>query len=145
MIDFFKDSIAKHPEWNEFGFSFSDTNSYRDISDFYKEVADQGYKISYRNVSVDYIDSLVSEGKLYLFKIYNKDFSPYSKGRPNLHTMYWKALFSDANSEKRIYKLNGQAEVFYRKKSIPEDKRVIHPAKEPIAQRRNTDEKSLFD
>ena len=145
LIDFFKDSIAKHPEWNEFGFSFSDTNSYRDIGDFYKEVADQGYKISYRNVSADYIDSLVNEGKLYLFKIYNKDFSPYSKGRPNLHTMYWKALFSDANSENRIYKLNGQAEVFYRKKSIPEDKKVIHPAKEPIAQRRNTDEKSLFD
>lgn len=145
LIDYYKASIAKHPEWHEFGFSFSDTSTYRNIKEFYKEVADQGYKIRFRNVSVEYINSLVSEGKLYLFKIYNKDFSPYSKGRPNLHTMYWKALFSDENLEKIVYKLNGQAEVFYRKKSIPEDKRVIHPAKEPIAQRRNTDEKSLFD
>ncbi|MEE0553400.1 MAG: type V CRISPR-associated protein Cas12a/Cpf1, partial [Clostridia bacterium] len=145
LIDYYKASIAKHPEWHEFGFSFSDTSTYRNIKEFYKEVADQGYKIRFRNVSVEYINSLVSEGKLYLFKIYNKDFSPYSKGRPNLHTMYWKALFSDENLENIVYKLNGQAEVFYRKKSIPEDKRVIHPAKEPIAQRRNTDEKSLFD
>lgn len=145
LIDYYKASIAKYPGWHEFEFSFSDTSTYRNIKEFYKEVADQGYKIRFRNVSVEYINSLVSEGKLYLFKIYNKDFSPYSKGRPNLHTMYWKALFSDENLENIVYKLNGQAEVFYRKKSIPEDKRVIHPAKEPIAQRRNTDEKSLFD
>ena len=95
LIDYYKASIAKYPGWHEFGFSFSDTSTYRNIKEFYKEVADQGYKIRFRNVSVEYINSLVSEGKLYLFKIYNKDFSPYSKGRPNLHTMYWKALFSD--------------------------------------------------
>lgn len=82
LIDYYKASIAKHPEWHEFGFSFSDTSTYRNIKEFYKEVADQGYKIRFRNVSVEYINSLVSEGKLYLFKIYNKDFSPYSKGRP---------------------------------------------------------------
>jgi CRISPR-associated protein Cpf1 len=60
----------------------------------------------------------VAEGKLYLFQIYNKDFSPFSKGTPNMHTLYWKALFDEQNLANVVYKLNGQAEIFYRKKSI---------------------------
>jgi CRISPR-associated protein Cpf1 len=46
--------------------------------------------------------------------------------------MYWKALFDKENLKDVIYKLNGQAEIFYRKKSIEEDKKIIHKAKETI-------------
>ena len=35
-----------------------------------------------------------------------------------MHTMYWKALFSEENLANLVYKLNGQAEIFYRKESI---------------------------
>ena len=118
LIDFFKSSINKHEDWSKFGFHFSDTNTYEDLSGFYREVEQQGYKISFRNVSVDYIHSLIEEGKIYLFQIYNKDFSPYSKGTPNLHTLYWKMLFDERNLVDVVYKLNGQAEVFFRKSSI---------------------------
>lgn len=131
LIDFFKVSINKHEDWSKFGFNFSDTNTYEDLSGFYREVEQQGYKISFRNVSVDYINSLVDEGKIYLFQIYNKDFSPCSKGTPNLHTLYWKMLFDERNLADVVYKLNGQAEVFFRKSSINYE-RPTHPANQPI-------------
>lgn len=131
LIDFFKSSIEKHEDWSKFGFNFSDTHTYQDLSGFYREVEQQGYKISFRNVSVDYVDSLVEEGKIYLFQIYNKDFSPYSKGTPNLHTLYWKMLFDERNLKDVVYKLNGEAEVFYRESSIIVDK-PTHPANQSI-------------
>ena len=118
LIDFFKASIQKHEDWRNFGFNFSDTSTYEDLSGFYHEVEEQGYKLSFRNVSVEYINNLVDDGKLYLFQIYNKDFSPSSKGTPNMHTLYWKMLFDERNLADVVYKLNGQAEVFFRKKSI---------------------------
>ncbi len=147
LINFFKESISKHEDWKNFDFKFSDTNSYKDLSGFYREVEHQGYKITFQNVSEDYIDQLVSEGKLYLFKIHNKDFSDNSKGKPNLHTIYWKALFDESNLKNVIYKLNGQAEIFFRKKSIEEDKKIIHKAGDVI-QNKNPDAKkkeSVFD
>lgn len=124
LIDFFKASIEKHEDWRNFGFIFSDTLSYRDMSGFYREVEQQGYKVTFREMSETYINSLVEEGKIYLFRIYNKDFSPFSKGTPNMHTLYWKALFSEENLKDVIYKLNGEAEIFFRKKSVqyPEEK-----------------------
>ena len=146
LIDFFKASINKHKDWSKFGFKFSDTNTYEDLSGFYREVEQQGYNISFRNVSVDYINSLVEEGKIYLFQIYNKDFSPYSKGTPNLHTLYWKMLFDEKNLADVVYKLNGQAEVFYRKSSIICDK-PTHLAKQPIDNKNalNNKQQSVFE
>lgn len=145
LIDFYKHSIAVHEDWSKFDFHFSDTSSYRDISGFYKEVEQQGYKLTFRDVSVSYINRLVEEGKLYLFQIYNKDFSEYSKGTPNLHTLYWKMLFDPANLKNVVYKLNGEAEVFFRKKSL-DVSHPTHPKNEPIEKKNknNKGEKSLF-
>lgn len=140
LIDFFKESINKHEDWSKFGFHFSDTNSYEDLSGFYREVEQQGYKITFRNVSVDYINQLVDEGKIYLFQIYNKDFSPFSKGTPNMHTLYWRMLFDERNLADVVYKLNGEAEVFFRKHSIKVDK-PTHPANKPIANKNAQNEK----
>lgn len=109
----------------------SKINSYNSVGEFYSEINLYLYNISFRNVSADYIDSLVEEGKIYLFQIYNKDFSPFSKGTPNLHTLYWKMLFDKRNLSDVVYKLNGEAEVFYRESSI-EAKSPTHPANEPI-------------
>lgn len=146
LIDFFKRSIEKHEEWSGFNFKFSNTQTYQDISGFYREVEHQGYKIAFRDMDADYIDSLVENGQLYLFKIYNKDFSPYSKGIPNLHTIYWKMLFSEENLKNVVYKLNGQAEVFYRKRSIDEKDIIRHKANKPIKNKypRTEKETSIF-
>lgn len=125
LIDFFKASIAKHEDWKTFDFKFSPTSSYEDLSGFYREVQEQGYKVKFRNISAVFLDQLVEEGKLYLFQIYNKDFSSFSKGKPNLHTLYWNALFDERNLQSVVYKLNGKAEVFYRKKSLNYDEAVL--------------------
>lgn len=146
LIDFFKSSINKHEEWNKFGFKFSPTNTYDDLSGFYREVEQQGYKVSFRKISESYINQLVEEGQLYLFQIYNKDFSPYSKGTPNMHTLYWKALFDEHNLSDVVYKLNGQAEVFYRKSSL-KPQSPTHPANVPIDNKNclNNKKQSVFE
>ena len=146
MIDFYKASIAKHEDWKNFNFRFSPTETYNDISEFYKEVEEQGYKISFQTVSEDYIYNMVKEGKLYLFQIYNKDFSPYSKGKPNIHTIYWKMLFDERNLADAVYKLNGKAEVFFRKASLHYDK-PTHPAKTPLKNKNplTKNKESIFD
>ena len=141
LIDFFKHSINKHPDWSKFGFHFSDTETYEDISGFYREVEQQGYMLSSHPVSVSYINQMVDEGKLYLFRIWNKDFSEFSKGTPNLHTLYWKMLFDERNLADVVYKLNGQAEVFYRKASIKPGNRIVHQAHRPITNKNELNEK----
>lgn len=146
LIDFYKQSILKHEDWSKFGFQFSPTSSYQDINEFFNEVEQQGYGISFTKVSIEFIDQLVDEGKLYLFQIYNKDFSKYSKGTPNMHTLYWRALFDEKNLADVIYKLNGQSELFYRKKSL-ERNEPTHRAHEPIKNKNKNNPKSesVFD
>lgn len=131
LIDFFKKSLNKHEDWKNFGFKFSDTSTYTDMSGFYKEVENQGYKLSFKPIDAVYVDQLVDEGKIFLFQIYNKDFSGHSKGTPNMHTLYWKMLFDETNLGDVVYKLNGEAEVFFRKASIKVSS-PTHPANVPI-------------
>ena len=147
LIDFFKASIAKHEDWKQFNFQFSPTETYHYISGFYREVEHQGYKISFEKVSAKYIHQLVSAGKLFLFKIYNKDFSPHSKGRPSLHTLYWKAVFDKENLKDVVIKLNGEAEVFHRPASIPQKSKAVHQKNVPIYNKNpnNPSKQSRFD
>ena len=78
----------------------------------------QGYRIDWTYISEADINKLDEEGKIYLFQIYNKDFAENSTGKENLHTMYFKNIFSEENLKNIVIKLNGQAELFYRKASV---------------------------
>ena len=140
FIDYFKGSIEKHDDWSQFGFKFSPTESYNDISEFYREISDQGYSVSFNKISKSYVDELVDNGYIYLFQIYNKDFSKYSKGTPNLHTLYFKMLFDERNLSNVVYKLNGEAEMFYREASIGDKEKITHYANQPI-ENKNPDNK----
>ena len=148
LINYYKDSITRHLDWSVFGFDFSETDQYTQMNDFYREVDEQSYLLQFKKISQQWVDDMVESGKLYLFQIYNKDFSPYSKGIPNLHTIYWKLLFDARNLVDVVYKLNGQAEVFYRKASINVSDVTVHPKNVPI-DKKNPEaaercEKSLF-
>lgn len=145
IIEFYKRSLEIHPDWNEFGFKFKESGEYNDIAEFYNDVANQGYKINFVNISKKYVNNLVEKGELYLFEIYSKDFSKYSKGNQNLHTMYFKMLFDKNNLKDVVYKLNGGCEMFYRKASIKKDK-PTHPANEPIKNKnvQNPKKESIF-
>jgi len=138
LIDFYKASIAAHPDWSKFGFRFSPTSSYNGIDEFYREVSEQGYRISFENIPVETVDRLVEEGKLCLFQLWNKDFSRASTGRPNLHTQYWNAVFAPENLQDVVIKLNGEAELFYRPRSIKEHV-FRHKVGEKMVNRRGAD------
>ena len=147
FIDYFKESIEKHDDWSQFGFKFSPTENYNDISEFYREISDQGYSVRFNKISKNYIDGLVENGYIYLFQIYNKDFSKYSKGTPNLHTLYFKMLFDEGNLSNVVYKLNGEAEMFYREASIGDKEKITHYANQPIKNKNPDNEKkeSVFE
>ena len=124
LIDYLKSCISLYPNYKCFHFHFSDTATYNDISEFYREVDQQGYKIGETYISESDIEQLDRDGRIYLFQIYNKDFSNMSYGTANLHTMYLKNLFSEENLKDMVLQLNGGAELFFRKSSIKEP--VIH-------------------
>ena len=130
MIDFYKKSLSIHYDWKNFNFKFSPTTQYKDISDFYHEVSSQGYKLSFDKIKASYIEEKVKAGELYLFQIYNKDFSKHSKGKPNLHTSYFRLLFEQENLKDTVFKMNGEAEIFHRKASF--EKKITHKKNEPI-------------
>ena len=135
LIDYYKESINKHEDWVKYGFSFSSTDSYEDISSFYSEIARQAYKISFTNISELQVNEWVEGGQLYLFQLYNKDYAEGAHGRKNLHTLYWENLFSDENLSNLVLKLGGQAELFYRPQSIK--KPVRHEVGSKMLNRRD--------
>lgn len=142
LIDWDKAALNIHEDWKNFGFKFSPTENYKDMSDFYKEVELQGYKITFQKISSSKIDSLVDSGKLFLFQIYNKDFAEKSSGKKNLHTLYWENLFSEENLKDICLKLNGEAELFYRPAN-ENIKIVKHEKGSLLVNRTTTDEKSI--
>lgn len=143
LIDFFKEKISVHPDWKNFKFNFSRTSSYEDISVFYNEISNQGYMLSFTPIPDSQINTWVEEGKLFLFQIYNKDFASGAKGKPNLHTLYWKAIFSPENLKDIVFKLNGDAELFYRPCSIK--KPYTHKIGEKMVNRITKDGRPIPD
>jgi len=145
MIDFFKKSLQIHEDWRNFNFNFSDTSEYKDISGFYRDVERGGYKISWEGVSEDYIKEKNENGELYLFQIKNKDWNEESAGIKNLHTLYFESLFSENNKNNNfIFKINGQAEIFYRPKSIEAVATTRNFKREIVDKKRYTKDKIFF-
>ena len=147
LIDYFKIGFSKHESYKHYPFSWKNTTEYKDIAEFYHDVEVSCYQVFEENVNWDTLMNFVDEGKLYLFQLYNKDFSPNSKGTPNLHTLYWKMLFDADNLKDVVYKLNGQAEVFFRKSSIKPENIVLHKANEAVNNKneQNTKKQSRFE
>ncbi|MBQ9120454.1 MAG: type V CRISPR-associated protein Cas12a/Cpf1 [Lachnospiraceae bacterium] len=109
---------------------------YESVVDFYAEADKLLYRLDFGYIAKNKIDELVEEGKLFLFQIYNQDYSEHKRpeSKKNLHTLYWEALFSEENAVHRIIKLNGGIEVFWRPSSIK--KSVKHQAGEVLVNKR---------
>ncbi|MGM0479855.1 MAG: type V CRISPR-associated protein Cas12a/Cpf1 [Bacteroidota bacterium] len=147
LIDYFKLGFSRHDSYKHYDFEWKESEEYENIADFYQDVINSCYELRDEAINFDNLHKLIDQGKLYLFQIYNKDFSKYSKGKSNLHTMYWRALFEKQNLKDVVYKLNGEAEMFYRKKSIEDKRSVVHQKNKPIDNKNpNNDKKSsVFD
>lgn len=109
---------------------------YQTVDELYNELNNLLYKVQFLKVDVKQIAQLEEEGKLFLFRITNKDFEPGKKegSKKNLHTLYWEALFSEENAVQNIIKLNGGAELFLRPASIKNP--VVHKAGEVLLNKR---------
>ena len=140
LIDYYKIGLSKHESYSDFVFKWKDSEKYNDISEFYNDCIYSCYRINYKKANYNKLIDLVDEGKIYLFQIYNKDFSQSSKGTKNLHTLYFEMLFDERNLENVVYKLNGRAEMFYRPASIKNVK-ATHPKNIPIENKNELSEK----
>lgn len=123
-INFCKNFLISYESTIELSdFSYlKDVIEYKSIDEFYSDVEEECYKISFQDISEKYINEKNENGELYLFEIHNKDWN-LDKARDgklkttqkNLHTLYFESLFSTENIAKNFkMKLNGQAEIFYR-------------------------------
>lgn len=149
LIDFYKESLKKYENWRIFDFQhIRPTREYQtNIGEFYRDIEKNSWKVWFEKVSDYYVKTNVDNGELYLFEIYNKDFSESRTGNKNVHTLYWEALFSEDNIQYPVIKLNGKAEIFFRKASMRKDteKRTTKPTAHSIVPyRRYTEDKFLF-
>jgi|GEM_PF-216916 len=148
IIDCYKDFFNKYEKdgfkYINFNFKFKNSNEYETLNDFFVDVENQAYKISFERISKNKLDELVEDGKVYLFEIKNQDANNGKKSghKNNLHTIYWKALFENNNKPK----LSGGAELFYRK-ALPKEKQEKikdKQGKEIVKNFRFSKEKFLF-
>lgn len=132
LIDYFKLGFSRHDSYKHYNFCWKETKDYADISEFYADTMRSCYQLKTERINFDNLMTLVDEGKLFLFQIYNKDFSTGkdggngSTGRKNMHTLYWENLFSKENLDDVVLQLSGGAELFFRPKSLEEENATIH-------------------
>lgn len=145
FIEFYKPLTCQY--YASYNFHFKDSVDYNSFKEFTDHINQQAYQLRFIPFSKSYLYQLVEEGKLYLFQIWNKDFSEFSKGTPNMHTLYWRMLFDTINLSDVVYKLNGQAELFFRKRSINKENTIVHKALQPITNKnvQNSKNASTFD
>jgi len=120
FVDYIKKCALEY--WKEYNFKFSDTSSYKNISDFTAEIDQFGYKVKFTQISQQYLRDKNEAGELFIFEIHNKDWNlkdgQKKVGTKNLHTIYWEQLFSKENVDQNfVFKLNGEAELFFRPKT----------------------------
>ena len=126
LISFLVDFLHSYKSTSVFSFcKIKNPGYYTDIEEFYRDVDNLGYQIDFSNIKTSFIDEAVANGDLYLFRINNKDFAQKSTGTKNLHTMYFEAIFDKKNLSNPVIKLNGGAELFYRKASL-NNKEITH-------------------
>ncbi len=84
-----------------------------DINNTLKEA----YSLDFTPINKEVLFQYEKESKLILFKIQNKDLknSKKTNSNKNIHTIYWKALFSKENFTNVNIALNAGGEVFFRK------------------------------
>ncbi len=132
-ITFYQDILNTYPDWKNFDWNLKSPSNYADVSEFYRDVQIQGYKLNFISLNNDLLQKYEAEGKIYRFQIKNKDWNEFNKGKKNLQTIYWECLFDPRNLEQNIIKLNGEAEIFQRPKSQNlEKKQKIDSSGKPI-------------
>lgn len=112
---------------------FKSSEEYPTLESFYEDAEKYFYLIDSINVSYEDIKQMELNNQLFTFQIYSKDFSKYRKenSNKNIHTLLFEAIFSEENKKQMFpFRLNGNFEIFFRKKSI--DNPTIHKKGEKL-------------
>jgi|GEM_PF-350803 len=113
MIDFYKQAINRYEGWSMYEFTFRSTDQYQGIDQFYHDAESQGYRLGFVPINSVELQKMVDDGRIYLFRIQNKDLANPSSKTANMHTLYFRELFKSSST----IKLNGEAEIFFRPKT----------------------------
>ena len=140
IIDVVKNKISEHATWKKYNFNYKD--NYESYAEFINDLQEQGYKTEWRYIKKSIIDDYVDRGMIYLFKIYNKDYSEFkTSNKLDIQTQYLNYLFSEENCETGLVKLLANAEVFYRKPQITNP--YIHKKGSVLVNKHYTDGKTI--
>ena len=121
-IRYFQRCLQSHPDYNRFPFNFRPANDYTSLDDFVDSIKDKLFMMEETAINWSYVRQLAEEGTIYLFKLYNKDYAKNRVGgsKPNLHTLYWEAMFSSENLRENNIKLE-EPKLFYREVATNRD------------------------
>lgn len=109
----------KYPRLKEIeGVDFS---TKKELNDALKPILAEYSQCAMVPVDWDYIKKQEGVG-LYIFKLYNKDFSSNSVGKKNLHTIYWEDPFT----ENSLHRIDAKAELFVREPVGNENSTIVH-------------------
>lgn len=140
FIDYYKTLVPLY--YKEYSFVFKDSSEYYSFESFTDHLNEQSYQISFKPISKAYILDMVEKGKYYLFEVTTKDIGKKRDSTPDIHAMYFNALFDEKNLDNVVYRLCGGAQFYYRKHSIDEENAIIHKANIPFPNKNGG--KSLF-
>ncbi len=141
FINYYKERMTSYYK-GRFQFKFQET--YDSRPNFIEDIKSQSYKLTRDVLDKDLIEKAVQNWELYLFQIYNKDFSANATWSKNVHTSYFQALFTWG--EENLFKLNGEAELFWRKGILEKKVREKSPKHkvDVIEKKRYTENKLMF-
>lgn len=125
-IELAKRFIATYKAFQFFDMShLREAEDYASWTDFLIHVNGFTYGVSWQKIPEKVMEQLVDVGDLFLFQLDNKDFA-YNRTieQQDEQTLLLRTLFSDINKEKRVLKLLGNVEVYYRPASIKH--KLIH-------------------
>ncbi len=158
LIDYFKLWFSKHKSYKHFNFVWKESSEYKNIADFYRDVEKSCYKPYWEDINFDELKNLTKEKRVYLFQIYNKNFeldksiAPENyifkwNGRDNVHTMYFKWVFSKYNIENISWvniKLSWWWEIFFRPRAIDEEIDVKRKTKRDVIKNKRYTQEKIF-
>jgi len=146
LINYYQQCLERGRYKEEYDLSWKQPNEYSGIGEFNNDISRQNYYLKFRRIDKSYIDTKVNNGELYLFLIYNKDFSRGRKGKENIHSLYFLNLFPQSNEKlnNAILKLSGNGEIFFRPASLqPQEEKRNFP-RQITKYKRYTQDKYLF-
>ncbi|EKE28449.1 MAG: hypothetical protein ACD_3C00058G0015 [uncultured bacterium (gcode 4)] len=151
-IDKLRKLIEYYKKWvlalysDLYDLEFIKYKNYDDLSIFYSDVEKKMYNLNFTKIDKSLIDGKVKSWELYLFQIYNKDFSESKKewSTENIHTKYFKLLFNEKNLQNLVVKLSWWADIFFRDKTENLKFKKDKNGQEILDHRRFSQDKIMF-